>query len=189
MGVYYIGNGWIIDDMANDTDGDGVCDKDCIISGSENTFIYGTMTPMDKLLLPIFCMFMLAAGFGSASMDATDMGKAAVAAVSLFEIIDRKPSIDKDAGGDTVKDARAASFQFQNVAFTYPSRKELPIYTDLNVTIEAGQTVAFVGSSGSGKSTAVQLVERFYDPDAGSVKLDGKDFKDLDLNWLRSQIG
>ena len=63
------------------------------------------------------------------------------------------------------------------------------MYKDLNVSVEAGMTVAFVGSSGSGKSTGVQLIERFYDPIKGSITLDGVDLKDLDINWLRSQIG
>ena len=80
-------------------------------------------------------------------------------------------------------------FVLDNVAFTYPSRPELPVYTDLTVDIQSGTTVAFVGSSGSGKSTLVQLVERFYDPSNGSIKLDGIDLTDLDVNWLRRQIG
>jgi ATP-binding cassette subfamily B (MDR/TAP) protein 1 len=176
--VYYIGNGFIIDGE---------------IEPSKGTIIYGDMNPMEKMLLPIFCMFMLAAGFGSASMDATDMGKAKVAAVKLFDLIDRKPTIDRKntKSNQAVIDQTKCGGQFvlDNVAFTYPSRPELPVYTDLTVDIQSGTTVAFVGSSGSGKSTLVQLVERFYDPSNGSIKLDGIDLKDLDVNWLRRQIG
>jgi ATP-binding cassette subfamily B (MDR/TAP) protein 1 len=58
-----------------------------------------------------------------------------------------------------------------------------------NLTVEAGTTVALVGASGSGKSTAVSLVERFYDPDQGSVTLDGVDLRELNVRWLRQQIG
>ena len=63
------------------------------------------------------------------------------------------------------------------------------MYKGLDLTIEAGSTVALVGPSGCGKSTAVQLIERFYDPDAGAVLLDGVDLKTLRVSWLRQQIG
>ena len=63
------------------------------------------------------------------------------------------------------------------------------MYKGLDLTIEAGSTVALVGPSGCGKSTAVQLIERFYDPDAGAVLLDGTDLKTLRVSWLRQQIG
>jgi len=204
--VYYIANGWLIDDSEktakytadngdtyysyNALSANNECVKNCpfMLPGRTNVVALGDLSPMETFLLPIFCMFMLAAGFGSAAMDATDLGKAAAAAVKLFEIIDRKPTIDRNGGGETIEKVQGR-FDFTNVAFTYPSRKELPVYEDLTVSIEPGTTVAFVGSSGSGKSTGVQLIERFYDPDKGSVLLDGVDIKTLDLNWLRSQIG
>ena len=59
----------------------------------------------------------------------------------------------------------------------------------MNITFHAGKTAALVGASGSGKSTIVSLVERFYDPTSGAVKVDGMNVKDLNLKWLRSQIG
>ncbi|KAF8580728.1 multidrug resistance protein 1 [Ramaria rubella] len=77
----------------------------------------------------------------------------------------------------------------ENVVFNYPSRPNVPIVKDLTLTFEAGKTAALVGASGSGKSTVVSLVERFYDPLSGVVKLDGRDLRDLNLKWLRSQIG
>ena len=73
--------------------------------------------------------------------------------------------------------------------FAYPNRPDHLVYKGLNLAIEPGQTVALVGPSGCGKSTAVQLLERFYDPKAGAVLLDGTDLKDLNVSWLRSQIG
>lgn len=65
----------------------------------------------------------------------------------------------------------------------------MPIVKDLSIAFPAGKTVALVGASGSGKSTIIALVERFYDPLAGAVKLDGVDIKTLNVRWLRSQIG
>ena len=77
----------------------------------------------------------------------------------------------------------------QAVTFAYPMRPDHNVYQGLDLTIEAGSTVALVGPSGCGKSTAVQLIERFYDPDAGAVLLDGVDLKKLHVSWLRQQIG
>ena len=78
---------------------------------------------------------------------------------------------------------------FENVDFNYPSRPDVQVVKDLSLTFPAGKTTALVGSSGSGKSTIISLVERFYDPLAGSVRLDSLDIRDLNLKWLRSQIG
>ena len=79
--------------------------------------------------------------------------------------------------------------ELRDISFAYPMRPDHQVYDGLNITIEAGQTVALVGPSGCGKSTAVALVERFYDPSAGAVMLDGTDIKTLRLSWLRQQIG
>ena len=75
------------------------------------------------------------------------------------------------------------------VAFEYPTRPGLPVLQDLSVSVKPGQTLALVGPSGCGKSTIVSLIERFYDPLSGSLTLDGTDLKDLNIRWLRSQIG
>ena len=77
----------------------------------------------------------------------------------------------------------------QNIGFHYPSRQEVKVLQDLSVSVKPGQTLALVGPSGCGKSTLVSLIERFYDPDAGKLALDGSDLKELNIQWLRSQIG
>jgi len=79
--------------------------------------------------------------------------------------------------------------QFRNIEFAYPSRPETKIFRSFCLTIPASKTVALVGGSGSGKSTAVALIERFYDPQAGEILLDGVNTKAIQLKWLRSQIG
>jgi ATP-binding cassette subfamily B (MDR/TAP) protein 1 len=63
------------------------------------------------------------------------------------------------------------------------------VFTNLSLDIKAGYTVVIVGSSGCGKSTFVQLIERFYDPTSGSITIDGNDLKTLNVKWLRQQIG
>jgi ATP-binding cassette subfamily B (MDR/TAP) protein 1 len=76
----------------------------------------------------------------------------------------------------------------EGVKVSYPSQPSLQAVKGLDITFRAGKTAALVGASGSGKFTIVSLVERFYDPTAGVVKLDGHDIKELNLRWLRSQI-
>ena len=75
------------------------------------------------------------------------------------------------------------------MSFSYPSRPAAPVLTSLSLTIPAGRTTALVGASGSGKSTVIQLLQRFYDPDSDSVTVDQVNMKDLSLDWLRRQTG
>ena len=78
---------------------------------------------------------------------------------------------------------------FTDVHFRYPSRPDVAVLKDLTISFTPGQTSALVGASGSGKSTIISLVERFYDPTSGSVQLDGVDLRELNVKWLRGQIG
>jgi len=78
---------------------------------------------------------------------------------------------------------------FQNIMFTYPTRKDVLVLNDFSLTLAPNTTTALVGSSGSGKSTVVSLIQRFYDVDAGTITLDGIDITHLPLSWLRSHIG
>ena len=77
----------------------------------------------------------------------------------------------------------------ENLQFNYPTRPEVQVMQGLSVSVKPGQTLALVGPSGCGKSTVVSLIERFYDPLGGMLTLDGVDLRDLNLQWLRSQIG
>ncbi|KAF8902794.1 multidrug resistance protein 1 [Gymnopilus junonius] len=126
------------------------------------------------------------------------------AAAKLYATIDRVPKIDSLSNEglrlDDVEDASASEktsdakqvkghVKLQDVVFRYPSRPDVPILNGLSLEFEAGKTTALVGSSGSGKSTVISLIERFYDPLSGSVLLDGMDIRHLNVGWLRSQIG
>lgn len=86
-------------------------------------------------------------------------------------------------------DGLIGNVEFVDVEFNYPSRENIKILDKLSLKIRAGQTVALVGASGSGKSTCIQLIQRFYDTLGGSVLIDGKDIKTFNLNWLRTQLG
>ena len=111
------------------------------------------------------------------------------AAANLYATIERVPNIDS-ASPEGLKPGNVfGEITLENIRFSYPSRPDIPILKGVNITFEAGKTAALVGASGSGKSTIVSLVERFYDPLSGSIKLDGVSLADLNLKWLRSQIG
>ncbi|EIN12716.1 P-loop containing nucleoside triphosphate hydrolase protein [Punctularia strigosozonata HHB-11173 SS5] len=111
------------------------------------------------------------------------------AAAKLHATIDRIPSIDSADPGGTKLEKVVGEIALEHVYFNYPSRPNVPVVKDLNLTFPAGKTCALVGASGSGKSTCIGLIERFYDPLSGVVKFDGVDIKELNLKWLRSQIG
>ncbi|KAI8916340.1 P-loop containing nucleoside triphosphate hydrolase protein [Gorgonomyces haynaldii] len=136
-----------------------------------------------------FSIIIGAFSLGNATPHISAIGTACGAAYHLFETIDRKSPIDAlDESGKT-PEKLSGHIVAKGVAFAYPTRPDVPILEDFNLEIPAGKTVALVGMSGSGKSTIVKLVERFYDPTKGTVTIDGIDVKDLNVRWLRSQVG
>ncbi len=111
------------------------------------------------------------------------------AAAKIYTTIDLVPSIDSASEEGLKPNTVIGEITVENVNFTYPSRPDVQILKNLSLTFPAGKTTALVGASGSGKSTIISLAERFYDPLAGSVRLDGNDIRELNVKWLRSQIG
>ncbi|XP_039024423.1 ABC transporter B family member 19-like [Hibiscus syriacus] len=105
-----------------------------------------------------------------------------------MEIINQKPSIIQDHLDGKVLPEVNGNIEFKDVIFSYPSRLDVRL-SNFSIFFPAGKTVAVVGGSGSGKSTVVSLIERFYDPNQGQVLLDNVDVKTLQLKWLRDQIG
>ncbi|KAI7736863.1 hypothetical protein M8C21_014404 [Ambrosia artemisiifolia] len=126
---------------------------------------------------------------GMALPELNHFTEASVAASRIFHRIDRVPEIDGHDNNGLIPDTINGQIEFENIEFTYPSRPNCIILKDFNLKIEAGSTVALVGASGSGKSTAIALVQRFYDADRGVVRVDGMDIKKLQLKWLRAQMG
>lgn len=110
------------------------------------------------------------------------------AAAKIFNTIDRQSPLDPtDDKGEKLEQVEG-TIALRDVKHIYPSRPEVTVMDGVSLVIPAGKTTALVGASGSGKSTIVGLVERFYDPVQGSVLLDGHDVKDLNLQWLRQQM-
>ncbi|KAF8393446.1 hypothetical protein HHK36_021690 [Tetracentron sinense] len=126
---------------------------------------------------------------GMALPDLKHFTEASVAATRIFARIDRIPAIDGEDMKGLVLDQVCGELEFENVKFTYPSRPESIVLKDFNLKVEAGKTVALVGASGSGKSTVIALIQRFYDADDGIVKIDGVDIKSLQLKWIRGKMG
>ncbi|MED6156764.1 Multidrug resistance protein 1 [Stylosanthes scabra] len=137
----------------------------------------------------MFAVMIGGIGLGQSAPSMAAFTKARVAAAKIFRIIDHKPSIDKNSEAGLELETVTGLVELKNVNFSYPSRPDVPILNDFSLSVPAGKTIALVGSSGSGKSTVVSLIERFYDPTSGQVLLDGHDIKTLKLRWLRQQIG
>ncbi|XP_073224259.1 putative multidrug resistance protein isoform X2 [Cicer arietinum] len=115
--------------------------------------------------------------------------EATVAATRIFEMIDRKATINSTKEKGKILNHARGEITFKEVEFSYPSRPDTLILQGLNLKVQAGKTVGLVGGSGSGKSTTISLLERFYDPTCGEILLDGHDIKRLNLKWFRSLIG
>ncbi|CAN1762591.1 ABC transporter B family member 21 [Linum perenne] len=126
---------------------------------------------------------------GQASPCLTAFAAGQAAAYKMFETINRKPEIDAyDSSGEVLEDVRG-EIELRNVYFSYPARPDEQIFSGFSLSIESGTTAALVGQSGSGKSTVISLVERFYDPQAGEVLIDGINLKQFQLKWIRGKIG
>ena len=111
------------------------------------------------------------------------------AATSIYEIIDRVPPIDSSSPIGIVPCETKGNISFNQVHFQYSTRPGVTILNGISFQISAGQTVALVGMSGCGKSTCIQLLQRFYDPCQGVIELDGRPLSDYNIKWLRAQFG
>jgi ATP-binding cassette subfamily B (MDR/TAP) protein 1 len=110
------------------------------------------------------------------------------AAAKIFNTIDRESPLDPTSDKGEILDHVEGTIELKHIKHIYPSRPEVTVMNDVSLVIPAGKKTALVGASGSGKSTIVGLVERFYDPVGGQVLLDGHDVSTLNLRWLRQQI-
>ncbi|WQF79623.1 Putative Type 1 protein exporter [Colletotrichum destructivum] len=114
--------------------------------------------------------------------------RAASAAAQLFKLIDRKSEIDPfDKSGDQPAET-VGVVDLENITFEYPTRPGVTVLNNYSLHVPAGKVTALVGSSGSGKSTIIGLIERWYNPQAGTIRLDGTPIEKLNLNWLRQNV-
>ncbi|PAN30178.2 hypothetical protein PAHAL_5G295800 [Panicum hallii] len=159
----------------------------CFYVGAK--FVQQGKATFPEIFKVFFVLVLGAEGISRSSAIGADSNKVNDAATSVFEILDCKSKIDYSSEeGVTIASVRG-DIDFQNVCFSYPLRPSIQIFKDLSLSIPSGKTVALVGESGSGKSTVIALLERFYDPDSGSIFLDDINLQTFKVSWLRQQVG
>ncbi|KAK9144290.1 hypothetical protein Sjap_004193 [Stephania japonica] len=140
-----------------------------------------------SIMKSFMVLIVTALAMGETLALAPDLIRGNQMVASVFEIIDRKTQIVGDVGEEVNK--VEGTIDIRNVEFRYPSRLDIVIFKDFNLRVRSGKSMALVGSSGSGKSTVLSLILRYYDPQSGAVMIDGKDIKKLKLKSLRKHIG
>ncbi|KAF4076001.1 hypothetical protein AMELA_G00225410 [Ameiurus melas] len=154
-----------------------------------STLIFAGEYDVGTLLTVFFAVVIGAFGLGQTSPNIQSFSSARGAAHKVFNIIDHKPSINSFSDEGYKPDVVKGNIEFKDIHFSYPSRQDVKVLNGMNLKISSGQTIALVGSSGCGKSTTVQLIQRFYDPQEGSVSIDGHDIRTLHVRCLREMIG
>ncbi|XP_057425140.1 ABC transporter B family member 2-like [Lotus japonicus] len=140
-----------------------------------------------SIIKSFMVLIVTALAMGETLALAPDLLKGNQMVASVFEVMDRKTLIVHDVGEElkTVE----GTIELKRVHFSYPSRPDVFIFNDFNLTVPSGKSIALVGQSGSGKSTVISLILRFYDPTSGKVMIDGKDIRKINLKSLRRRIG
>uniref|UniRef100_A0A7N8YB96 ATP-binding cassette, sub-family B (MDR/TAP), member 4 n=1 Tax=Mastacembelus armatus TaxID=205130 RepID=A0A7N8YB96_9TELE len=144
---------------------------------------------VEGVFLVISAVLYGAMAVGQANSFAPNYAKAKLSASHLLMLINKEPAIDNLSQEGETPDKFDGNVYFEDVKFNYPSRPDVTILQGLNFKVKKGETLALVGSSGCGKSTTIQLLERFYDPKEGRVVLDNMNIQQLNIHWLRAQIG
>uniref|UniRef100_H2LZP9 ATP-binding cassette, sub-family B (MDR/TAP), member 4 n=1 Tax=Oryzias latipes TaxID=8090 RepID=H2LZP9_ORYLA len=151
-----------------------------ILSGEYT--IGSVLTVFFVVIIGVFTM-------GQTSPNIQTFASARGAAHKVYNIIDKEPIIDSYSEDGFKPDFIKGDIEFSNIHFTYPSRPDVKILENMSLSVKSGQTMALVGSSGCGKSTTIQLLQRFYDPVEGNVSIDGHDIRSLNVRYLREMIG
>lgn len=150
-----------------------------------NMLVEGTISIGE---LTSFLLYTLTVAFSLGALSGLyeDFMKALGSSERVFELLDREATVS--GGGKRLEQLRG-EVVLSDLDFAYPTRPDMPVLQQLNLTLSPGEVVALVGHSGSGKSTVAALLSRFYDPQGGSIHLDGIDYSTLDIDWLREQVG
>lgn len=142
-----------------------------------------------RVLIVFFSVLMGAMAIGQAGPSIQAIASAKAAAVQMFRVIERESKIDSMSKDGVVLQNIKGKITLDNVTFRYPSRPEVQVCDNYSLTIQSGETIALVGPSGGGKSTIINLLERFYDPDSGKVLIDDIDLRTVNVESLRANIG
>lgn len=151
-------------------------------------FLVDGSVPLSKILTILMSVMIGAFNLGNVAPNVQAFTTAIAAAAKIFNTIDRQSPLDPSSDAGEKLEHLEGTIRLENVKHIYPSRPEVVVMNGVSLEVPAGKVTALVGASGSGKSTIVGLVERFYDPVGGSVYLDGHDISKLNLRWLRQQM-
>lgn len=151
-------------------------------------YLVDGVIPLSTVLIIMMSIMVGAFNLGNVAPNIQAFGTALAAAAKIFNTIDRESPLDPTVDEGEKLEKVEGNIRLDHIKHIYPSRPEVVVMKDVTLNIPAGKTTALVGASGSGKSTIVGLVERFYDPVAGKVYLDDHDISTLNLRWLRQQI-
>ncbi|KAK1245086.1 hypothetical protein MKX08_004715 [Trichoderma sp. CBMAI-0020] len=153
-----------------------------------STFLLRGEISLNNVVVVMMTVLMGAFNMNAIAPNAQIFASAVSSASKLFDTIDRVSPIDAASEeGDTIE-AVQGNLRLENVRHIYPSRPGAVVMDDVTLDFPAGKTTALVGASGSGKSTIIGLIERFYNPVGGTIYLDGHDIGTLNLRWLRRQV-
>ncbi|OAQ95935.1 hypothetical protein LLEC1_02034 [Akanthomyces lecanii] len=151
-------------------------------------FIVDGVIPLNKILTIMMSVMIGAFQLGNVAPNLQAFTTAVAAAAKIFNTIDRPSPLDPSSEDGAKIDNIMGNIRLENISHIYPSRPAVRVMSNVSLSIPAGKTTALVGASGSGKSTIVGLVERFYSPVQGTIYLDGIDMSTLNLKWLRQQM-
>jgi len=141
-----------------------------------------------QLFMFLVLTLTIAGSIGQFSGLYTSLQEALGATRRLFEILDTRSDIDERSDARDLSGG-AGSITFEHVSFAYSDNPDMPILTDVSLEVQPGEVLALVGPSGAGKTTLVNLIPRFFDPQTGQVLINGQNLRDLKLKSLREQIG
>ncbi|KAF2495468.1 multidrug resistance protein 3 [Lophium mytilinum] len=148
----------------------------------------GEIQQSGKVVTVIFAVIVAAAALTQVGPQILQITKSSSAAAELFKVIDRVPEIDSMSTEGLSPDKCIGEIEAQSLHFAYPSRPDAPVLRGLSLVIPPKKTTALVGASGSGKSTIIGLLERWYDQSEGRLLVDGMDIREVNLEWLRTRI-
>lgn len=136
-----------------------------------------------------FLLYLMVVAFSVAALGGLwgDFMAALGAARRIFELLERQPAVINKKG--IRLDGMRGEIEFSHVCFAYPARRDVEVLSDLSFVSTPGKSIALVGPSGSGKTTVASLLQRFYEPTSGELRVDGVPARELEPNWLRRNIG
>jgi ATP-binding cassette subfamily B (MDR/TAP) protein 1 len=153
-----------------------------------NRFLHNGELGVANILTVVMATMIAGFSLGNILPHIQAFGAATAAATKVFNTIERKSPIDPETDNGDIPESLIGNIEFRDIKHIYPSRPESTVLSNFSLQVPTGKMIALVGASGSGKSTVVGLLERFYLPMEGQVFLDGKDISTINLRWLRQHI-